>query len=129
VRELCAQIVSEQDQARMLKLITELNDIPQQPARSCGQIPTRLLPIEFVLPLRAMVKLSCHSLSLGYREGFLAAFTRRADLFKLNCQYLQLFVGEFFDVDHLVVGATVRSNYLVQFQVDCLSITVLGVLD
>jgi hypothetical protein len=32
VRELCTQIQSERDQARMLKLITELNDILQQPA-------------------------------------------------------------------------------------------------
>ena len=33
VRELCTQIQSERDQARMLKLITELNDILDQPAR------------------------------------------------------------------------------------------------
>ena len=33
VQELCAQIQRERDQARMLKLITELNDILDQPAR------------------------------------------------------------------------------------------------
>jgi hypothetical protein len=42
VRELCAQIVSEQDQARMLKLITELNDIPQQPARQLRPDPNTI---------------------------------------------------------------------------------------
>jgi hypothetical protein len=31
VRELCSQIQGETDQARMLKLITELNSILQQP--------------------------------------------------------------------------------------------------
>jgi hypothetical protein len=31
VRELCSQILGEKDQARMLRLITELNSVLQQP--------------------------------------------------------------------------------------------------
>ena len=37
VRELCSQIQGETDQARMLKLITELNDLLQRPAGQLGQ--------------------------------------------------------------------------------------------
>ena len=32
VRELCSQIVSETDHTKMLKLVTELNRLLQQPA-------------------------------------------------------------------------------------------------
>ena len=42
VRELCTQIQSERDQARMLKLITELNDILQQPARQLRPDPNTI---------------------------------------------------------------------------------------
>jgi len=38
VRELCLQIIGERDQARMLKLITELNDVLQRSAGQLGQL-------------------------------------------------------------------------------------------
>jgi hypothetical protein len=37
VRELCSQIVDEKDQARMLKLITELNGLLERPTEKLGR--------------------------------------------------------------------------------------------
>ena len=50
VRELCSQIQGETDQARMLKLITELNSILQQPTGQ-SRSDKSVLPTQFSVGL------------------------------------------------------------------------------
>lgn len=57
-----------------------------------------------------------------------ALIASEANLLIVLGEFLKFLVAQFFNVDHLVMGMLDRANNLIQFELQCTSVAILGVL-